>query len=79
MMDYSFAGMFCQEHIEHTIKECFTTYRGACLDTSVFEHKYVLADPYGEDAKLIFALQDQGGEQAGDEICMTIRCCWLGI
>jgi histidyl-tRNA synthetase len=60
--------MFCQEHIEHTIKDCFTTYRGACLDTSIFEDKDVLTDQYGEDGKLIFGLQDQGGEQASNEI-----------
>ena len=55
--------MFCREHIERTIKDCFTTYGGACLDTPVFERKDVLTDKYGEDAKLIFDLQDQGGEQ----------------
>ncbi|KAF8811335.1 histidyl-tRNA synthetase [Phlegmacium glaucopus] len=61
--DYGPAEMFCREHIERTIKECFTTYGGACLDTPVFERKDVLTDKYGEDAKLIFDLQDQGGEQ----------------
>ena len=55
--------MFCREHIERTIKDCFTTFGGACLDTPVFERKDVLTDKYGEDAKLIFDLQDQGGEQ----------------
>ncbi|KAF8167160.1 hypothetical protein B0H34DRAFT_680502 [Crassisporium funariophilum] len=61
--DYGPAEMFCREHIERTVKECFTTYGGACLDTPVFERKDVLTDKYGEDAKLIFDLQDQGGEQ----------------
>ena len=55
--------MFCREHIERTVKDCFTVYGGACLDTPVFERKDVLTDKYGEDAKLIFDLQDQGGEQ----------------
>ncbi|KAF8959412.1 hypothetical protein BDZ97DRAFT_1906199 [Flammula alnicola] len=44
-------------------KTCFTTFGGACLDTPVFERKDVLTDKYGEDAKLIFDLMDQGGEQ----------------
>jgi histidyl-tRNA synthetase len=35
----------------------------ACLDTPVFERKDVLTDKHGENAKLIFDLQDQGGEQ----------------
>ncbi|KAJ7726373.1 histidyl-tRNA synthetase [Mycena metata] len=55
--------MFCRESIERTVKECFTTYGGSCLDTPVFERKDILAGKYGEDAKLIFDLMDQGGEQ----------------
>lgn len=55
--------MFCREHIERTVKECFTMYGGGCLDTPVFERKDILAGKYGEDAKLIFDLMDQGGEQ----------------
>lgn len=61
--DYGPAEMFLREHIEQTVKECFTTYGGACLDTPVFERKDVLTDKYGEDSKLIFDLMDQGGEQ----------------
>ena len=55
--------MFCREYIERTVKECFTAYGGSCLDTPVFERKDILAGKYGEDAKLIFDLMDQGGEQ----------------
>jgi len=71
MTNYAFQGtrdygpneMFCREHIERIVKECFTTYGGSCLDTPVFERKDVLTDKYGEDSKLIFDLMDQGGEQ----------------
>lgn len=55
--------MFCREHIEKIVKDCFTTYGGSSLDTPVFERKDVLMDKYGEDSKLIFDLMDQGGEQ----------------
>ncbi|KIM82251.1 hypothetical protein PILCRDRAFT_820634 [Piloderma croceum F 1598] len=55
--------MFCREHVERIVKDCFTTFGGACLDTPVFERKDILTDKYGEDAKLIFDLMDQGGEQ----------------
>ena len=55
--------MFCCEHVERIVKDCFTTYGGSCLDTPVFERKDVLAGKYGEDAKLIFDLKDQGGEE----------------
>ncbi|KAL0952083.1 hypothetical protein HGRIS_008719 [Hohenbuehelia grisea] len=61
--DYTPAEMHCREHIERIVKTCFTAYGGGCLDTPVFERKDVLAGKYGEDAKLIFDLMDQGGEQ----------------
>ncbi|KAJ6601111.1 hypothetical protein DFH09DRAFT_1126889 [Mycena vulgaris] len=61
--DYGPSEMFCRENIERTVKECFTTFGGSCLDTPVFERKDILAGKYGEDAKLIFDLMDQGGEQ----------------
>ncbi|KAG5643679.1 hypothetical protein DXG03_000512 [Asterophora parasitica] len=61
--DYGPAEMHCRAHIEATIKSVFTLYGGGCLDTPVFERKDVLQGKYGEDAKLIFDLQDQGGEQ----------------
>ncbi len=55
--------MHCREHVERIVKDCFTTYGGGCLDTPVFERKDILAGKYGEDAKLIFDLKDQGGEE----------------
>ncbi|GLB41153.1 putative histidyl-tRNA synthetase [Lyophyllum shimeji] len=61
--DYGPAEMYCREHIERIVKDCFTAYGGSCLDTPVFERKDILAGKYGEDAKLIFDLMDQGGEQ----------------
>ncbi|TFK71156.1 histidyl-tRNA synthetase [Pluteus cervinus] len=61
--DYGPGEMFCREHIERIVKDCFTTYGGSCLDTPIFERKDVLTGKYGEDAKLIFDLMDQGGEQ----------------
>ncbi|KAJ3572148.1 hypothetical protein NP233_g3275 [Leucocoprinus birnbaumii] len=61
--DYGPGEMFCREHIEKIVKDCFTSYGGSCLDTPVFERKDVLTDKYGEDSKLIFDLMDQGGEQ----------------
>ncbi|EKM61856.1 uncharacterized protein PHACADRAFT_248747 [Phanerochaete carnosa HHB-10118-sp] len=61
--DYGSGEMHCREHIERIVKDCFTTYGGSCLDTPVFERKEILAGKYGEDAKLIFDLKDQGGEE----------------
>jgi hypothetical protein len=67
--DYGPAEMFCREHIEKTVKDVFHLYGGSCLDTPVFERKDILAGKYGEDAKLIFDLKDQGGRGA----CSPIR------
>ncbi|KAJ7594775.1 histidine-tRNA ligase [Mycena floridula] len=61
--DFGPQEMFCREHIERLVKDVFTTYGGSCLDTPVFERKDILTGKYGEDAKLIFDLMDQGGEQ----------------
>ncbi|KAM5539957.1 hypothetical protein V8D89_006460 [Ganoderma adspersum] len=61
--DYGPGEMFCREHIERIVKDCFTTYGASQLDTPVFERKDILTDKYGEDQKLIFDLMDQGGEQ----------------
>ncbi|KAI0652587.1 histidyl-tRNA synthetase [Trametes meyenii] len=61
--DYGPSEMFCREHVERIVKDCFTTYGGSQLDTPVFERKEILTGKYGEDAKLIFDLMDQGGEQ----------------
>jgi histidyl-tRNA synthetase len=55
--------MYCRAHIERTVTDVFTTFGGGCIDTPVFERKDVLTGKYGEDAKLIFDLADQGGEE----------------
>ena len=61
--DYGPGEMFCREHVQRIVRECFVLYGGCELDTPVFERKDILAGKYGEDAKLIFDLEDQGGEQ----------------
>lgn len=49
-------------HHSKTISEVFQRHGGTPLDTPVFELKEILTGKYGEDAKLIYDLQDQGGE-----------------
>jgi histidyl-tRNA synthetase len=55
--------MTCRSHILRIVESTFLLYGGSCLDTPVFERKDVLTGKYGEDQKLIYDLQDQGGEQ----------------
>ncbi|NWR54363.1 SYHC protein, partial [Bucorvus abyssinicus] len=41
---------------------CFKRHGAAAIDTPVLELRETLTGKYGEDAKLIYELQDQGGE-----------------
>ncbi len=48
--------------ISEAIKNVFQRHGGIPLDTPVFELRDILAGKYGEDSRLIYDLQDQGGE-----------------
>ncbi len=45
----------------------FKAHGAVTIDTPVFELKEILAGKYGEDSKLIYDLEDQGGE------CCSLR------
>ncbi|TIC18975.1 class II aaRS and biotin synthetase [Wallemia mellicola] len=60
--DWSPLEMSVREHIFNTITGVFKKHGGVTIDTPVFELKEILAGKYGEDSKLIYDLQDQGGE-----------------
>jgi histidyl-tRNA synthetase len=44
-----------------TISRIFKKHGAVEIDTPVFELKQVLTGKYGEDSKLIYDLEDQGG------------------
>jgi len=44
------------------IKSVFKKHGASEIDTPVFELKETLTSKYGEDSKLIYDLEDQGGE-----------------
>lgn len=71
--DFGPAETACRSHIESVIRDVFTSFGGTGLDTPVFERKDILAGKYGEDAKLIFDLADQGGEQLALRYDHTVR------
>ena len=54
--------MSIREHIFNTLTRVFKAHGGCTIDTPVFELRDILAGKYGEDSKLIYDLQDQGGE-----------------
>lgn len=54
--------MSIREHIFSTLTRVFKAHGAVTIDTPVFELRDILAGKYGEDSKLIYDLQDQGGE-----------------
>ncbi|TPX31712.1 histidine---tRNA ligase [Synchytrium microbalum] len=59
-------GMFAK------ITEIFQKHGGVTIETPVFELKEILSGKYGEDSKLIYDLQDQGGELASLRYDLTV-------
>jgi histidyl-tRNA synthetase len=60
--DYSPSQMVIREQVFRTIEGCFKKHGAVTIETPVFELKEILTGKYGEDSKLIYDLQDQGGE-----------------
>lgn len=62
MRDFEPKQMAVREQVFKTITNVFKRHGGLAIDTPVCERKDVLTGKYGEDSKLIYDLQDQGGE-----------------
>ncbi|KAK7473509.1 hypothetical protein BaRGS_00035262, partial [Batillaria attramentaria] len=60
--DYNPEQMAIREGVFNKIIQCFKRHGAETIDTPVFELKETLTGKYGEDSKLIYDLQDQGGE-----------------
>ncbi|CAD6977077.1 unnamed protein product, partial [Tilletia controversa] len=60
--DWEPLSMALRTRIFSTITRIFETHGAVTIDTPVFELREILAGKYGEDSKLIYDLQDQGGE-----------------
>ena len=64
--------MAIREKMFAIISNVFKRHGGMALDTPVFELKEVLTGKYGEDSKLIYDLQDQGGELCSLRYDLTV-------
>lgn len=53
---------FTQNEIVKTVKTIFEQHAGVPISTPMFELRDILMNKYGEDAKLIYNLEDQGGD-----------------
>ena len=60
--DFDPIHMSLREQLFSTITNCFKRHGAVTIDTPVFELKETLIGKYGEDSKLIYDIQDQGGE-----------------
>lgn len=56
----------------NTITSVFKNHGAVTIDTPVFELKEILTGKYGEDSKLIYDLQDQGGELCALRYDLTV-------
>jgi histidyl-tRNA synthetase len=65
--------MYLRQQIFRKITDVFELHGGVTIDTPVFELKEILAGKYGEDSKLIYDLQDQGGELCSLRYDLTVR------
>jgi histidyl-tRNA synthetase len=78
--DWSAPDVDVLEDILSQISRVFRAHGGKKLDTPVFERSEVLKGKYGEDSKLIYDLQDQGGEILSLRYDLTVPFArWLAM
>lgn len=70
--DWDPLSMALRNHIFKVIEAVFKSHGGVPIDTPVFELKEILSGKYGEDSKLIYDLQDQGGELCSLRYDLTV-------
>ncbi|CAJ0903378.1 4818_t:CDS:10 [Entrophospora sp. SA101] len=70
--DYNEKEMSIRDKIFSTIISTFKKHGAVTIDTPVFELKEILSGKYGEDSKLIFDLEDQGGELCSLRYDLTV-------
>ena len=71
-IDYTPADMAIREKIFSTITGVYKRHGAVTIDTPVFELKEILQGKYGEDSKLIYDLEDQGGEKCSLRYDLTV-------
>jgi histidyl-tRNA synthetase len=78
--DWAGPDVLLRDRIFNTISSVFRAHGAVALDTPVFELKDVLSGKYGEDSKLIYDLQDQGGEMCSLRYDLTVPFArWLAM
>eukprot|EP01115_Flamella_aegyptia_P002984 TRINITY_DN1462_c0_g1_i1.p1 TRINITY_DN1462_c0_g1~~TRINITY_DN1462_c0_g1_i1.p1 ORF type:complete len:558 (+),score=137.70 TRINITY_DN1462_c0_g1_i1:2-1675(+) len=70
--DYDPFQMAIREKVFSIITRCFKRHGAVTIETPIFELKETLTGKYGEDSKLIYDLQDQGGELCSLRYDLTV-------
>ncbi|CAN6669176.1 histidine--tRNA ligase, mitochondrial [Trichomonascus vanleenenianus] len=70
--DWSDKDMTIRSAVFDTITKVFKRHGGVTIDTPVFELREILSGKYGEDSKLIYNLEDQGGELTSLRYDLTV-------
>jgi len=71
-IDITPTRMLVRELIMRKVKDTFQRYGAVQIDTPVFELLDTLMGKYGEESKLIYQLQDQGGESLALRYDLTV-------
>ena len=72
--------MSIRQSVFEKIRKIFRKHGAVELDTPVFELKETLTGKYGEDSKLIYDLEDQGGEMLSLRYDLTVPLArYLGL
>ncbi|KAH8080206.1 putative histidine-tRNA ligase [Filobasidium floriforme] len=71
-LDHGPSATLLRKQIFNTLENIFLKHGASTIDTPVFELKDILAGKYGEDSKLIYDLQDQGGELCSLRYDLTV-------
>lgn len=71
-LDHKPAAALLRKRIFATLEGIFAKHGAETIDTPVFELRDILAGKYGEDSKLIYDLDDQGGEKCSLRYDLTV-------
>ncbi|KAK6457476.1 uncharacterized protein RJT20DRAFT_93498 [Scheffersomyces xylosifermentans] len=70
--DWSDKDMVIRDAIFGSLSSLFKRHGAVTIDTPVFELREILTGKYGEDSKLIYNLEDQGGELTSLRYDLTV-------
>ena len=70
--DWADKDMTVRSAIFDHLTSLFKSHGGVTIDTPVFELREILSGKYGEDSKLIYNLEDQGGELTSLRYDLTV-------